>query len=163
MVQINNTEIRRNITEATGILDQKAPVELDSKVVSVIETNPRIIKHSNIFDGVVKTATAAATIYTTPADDDFFLTSVTLSWNKDVTCDATSVRVTAYTPAGFQATPVYVTLPSLTAQSGQIVVPFSYPLKLQRNSIITCVGAFTAGAMTEVAQITGYCQKSLRA
>lgn len=103
-------------------------------------------------------ATTSASIYTTPADKDFYLTNFSISIIKNATCDlATGSYLMTAIIDGQTIQLVRLPMLTLTAQEASISVDLDKPMKLDRNSIIGLSSAsFTAGAFVRAGTIQGY-------
>lgn len=111
---------------------------------------------------IVRFATAtyaASTIYTTPATEDFYLTSISFGLAKDATADPPTgtTRIIGTIDGAIQH---LLSIPVLTLTASQDVVTmnFTTPIKIDRNTAIQ-VAAFTSGSLGLLyrsATITGY-------
>lgn len=99
--------------------------------------------------------TGATTIYTTPADKDFYLTSVQISGAADATADNVEYTIECVTD-GVARSLIGLRKITTTAFTGQSSIAYLYPLKIDRNSIISVNTAFTVGAASKRGAITGY-------
>lgn len=109
------------------------------------------------------TATGSATILTTPANVDTYITGVHLSFIKDATCDVATnslVQITAIsqgTTYGLLSFPLI----TLTAQTGSDFAVFNPPLKVDRGTAIALTSAtFSAGIMLRFSKIFGYTEQT---
>ena len=94
---------------------------------------------------------------------DIYLTSISLSYIKDATCDLATgnIQVSVVPYDSNVATPIIRTaVISLTAQNGNVVLPLAYPLKLRPNSTILVTGNFTVGVMRREITVTGFTTSS---
>jgi len=102
-----------------------------------------------------KITTTSVTMLTTPADIDFYLCGYTLSVTKDVTADLTNTRLrgvingVSFDFAGISGL-------TTTAQNSSIAGDLSFPVKLDRNSTILLIGAFTVGTANQTASVYGF-------
>lgn len=142
--------------DAARILNSKQGQFLGDDVqgpVAVIH----IERYANIVRDVNSTSTGSITAYITPADKDFYLTSLCLSYSKNVTCDVATGRVPINVLVeGASRAVCAIACLTLTAESNVIFVEFKRPIKVDRNTSITCGATFTAGAMSRSIQLTGY-------
>lgn len=156
MAQIHNTETIKRILDEAGIQTSMddVPTQLASKVVPVLIANPPIF--STIGKDISEGSTGSTTIYTTPSDKDFYLTSMGLAYTKDAVCD--NVLVNGRVTNSDGTTVQLILLPSQTTTAGNDheILPLLYPLKLARSSNISMAGNFTAGTMNKRMFITGY-------
>lgn len=110
------------------------------------------------YANIVRTGTASnattATIYTTPSDADFYMTSVTISMIKDAT--ATSV----YSGVNFFINGVVYNFRidgfTLTAQADSLHCALPAPVKVDRNTAITAINSTNVANVTCRAVITGF-------
>jgi hypothetical protein len=125
-------------------------------LVPVITVDPivRIVRNGNT------SSTGTFTVYTTPSDKDFYLTAIELTMAKDVTCDAATGSVGMnITVDGVSVAVVTIAFITLTAQTSTVVVPFTFPIKVDRGTTITGSVTFTAGAMRRSCCIYGYTEE----
>ena len=112
-------------------------------------------RYSTIHKAQVGATTSPATIYTTPTDRDFYLTSVQLATTKDVVCDNVLAYVSVTVDAKVDNI-ISLLSNTITLSQDHAEMSFPYPLKIDRGIAMTIVGTFTAGAMIKRAQITGF-------
>lgn len=153
MAQINRSSVVNNPIQELNlsVAVDKAPTELAAVVQPVYIFNPRYSYVGKVGTGAT---TASVTIYTTPTAKEFYLTSVWLSYTKDVVCDCTSVSIQVYVDGATMYW--YLPVQSVTADSAGLSLALPFPLRLDKNSTIKVVGSFTAGAMTKTGSITGF-------
>jgi len=116
-------------------------------------------KVTNICKSNTRTSSGSATVYTTPSDEDFFLTSATLSVVKDATCDdATGATASiACIIGGGSQTLMAISGLVTTATAQTLSLEFNPPIKVDRASNISVSGnTYTAGLKSRSASITGY-------
>jgi len=142
--------------DAARILNSKQGQFLGDDVQGPVAVIP-IRRYANIVRRVGSTTTGSATVYTTPADKDFYLTGIQVSFIKNATCDVASgpLRYTA-TVEGVSQGIISLALLTLTAQDQNAFVSFETPIKVDRNTAITTSNTFTAGAFVRECCITGY-------
>ena len=156
MAEVNNRAVLERIEKeafahpfAGGV-----PRKLNESIQPVLVANPKevvdIVKEGST------SATATSTIYTTPANADFYLTSTSLSITKDVNNDNTNVHISVVLPTGESVHVTRLMSQTLTADSHSILGVFNPPIKVKRGSNVTLGGAFAAGTMTKNAIITGF-------
>ena len=133
------------------------PSQLAEKVVPVMEVNPKLLRVCYVVGGRNDSTTGLKTVYTTPSDRDFYLTSIHLSLIANAACDIATggVNVTA-TVGGASKMIIGIPIITLTAQSGNQAITFDTPIKIDRNVAITVSGTFTAGVLVRTCTITGY-------
>lgn len=165
MSKINNSETTQEIIKAARLASAfQVPTELGNAVVPVVEVNPRLVRTANITRS--QTATySAATIYTTPTNQDFYLCSVTYSISKDVVSDAptsgTGIRIVV---DGANRDLALLSMITLTAQTLFLSYSLPFPIKVDRNTNIT-IPSITGslGVVYRSASITGYTVESSQA
>lgn len=102
------------------------------------------------------TLTTGGTIYTTPTDKDFYLTSCTLALAKDAACDQASGHIYLQVITG-GSTQSILTLPviTLTAQQSQISLS-NLNIKCDKNTaVFLAIGSMTAGLRSVSTSFTG--------
>lgn len=118
--------------------------EADKKICDIVRSS-------------VSSTTGTVTVFTTPANLDFYLNSVVAGYVKDATCDIAtgSINVQANVQGTTRA---FVLMPVLTttAQDDIVSVSFPAPIKIDRSAAITITGTFTAGAMSRAICISGF-------
>lgn len=123
--------------------------------VPVVETNPKMLRRCEI----VKTASAAnatsATIYTTPADKDFYLSAVGLSCIKDATSTSTLSSIVT-TVLGSSVVVIGIAGFTLTAQNDTMTLNFPVPIKVDRNVVISVNNSTNVANVTSRGSIAGY-------
>lgn len=152
MAQINNQQVTKGLADNADIqiARDKIPNELAEKIVPTFETNPKLLRRINIVASASANNAVTGTIYTTPIDKDFFLTSIDLSMIKDVT--STSIYTDVEIKINGQTkTILYINGFTLTVQNISKIISFPIPIKLDRNSTIT------VNNNTNVANISSYC------
>jgi hypothetical protein len=161
MAQVYNSDLLKELRDASKLqqLSESIPNQLDTKIVPVIEVNPKLLRVVNIIRGTAKTTTGSATIYTTPTDRDFYLTAITFAVTKNAACDVASGRygLQMYIDGAAQVIGM-VSVQTLTASDIATSMTFDTPIKIDRNtSIVTAGGvSFTAGAMITTTSILGF-------
>lgn len=151
MVANNNSEISREIIDAlqSQLGAEGMPTKVSDTIQLSVEVNPKLLRRCDI----IKQVSSASTIYTTPADKDFFVNTVHLGIAKDVADTGTAASITCVVNG---ATVTLLTIPgiTLTADAQNVVIPFPVPIKVDRN---TAVAFAVAGSYTAVrASITGF-------
>lgn len=154
MVTATKSGVLKRIWDILGIQlgSDTLPVAVSNNIQPVVEVGNRT---SNISKSGTANTTASATIYTTPANQDFFLTSLFISYVKDAAHDGTSVYAQVTNEFGLTVN-WYLLLVPTTAGQDAIFIEFPYPIKLNRNSTINLNGSFTAGTSTKSLTFTGY-------
>lgn len=158
MEQINNNETIRECSNVLGYQVQEIPKLDTSKILLVAEVNPKMSRRSNISRGTSRTTSGGLTVYTTPADKDFYLTHISYGLIKDATCDLASGESSVTgTIEGASQKLINIPVLTLTAQNTFISTDFAMPIKLDRNTAIsTSSTAYTAGSKVVSVAIQGY-------
>jgi len=159
MAKIYNSECTKGLAQNAGIQQNvdKVPNELAEKIVPVFETNPELLRKGFVRHA---TLTADATLYTTPTNQDFYLTNIVLSNTKDAASDCSGVHISA-TINGANVRLCQITGITLTAGSMNISRTFKEPIKIDRGTNITVSHLTGAGAvLATYASIAGYLDES---
>jgi len=130
----------------------KTPTTIKDDIQPVVSLNPTIT--DKVFYKT-ETATSESTIYTTPTDKDFYITFANLAITKNVTNDNIVVVIRAYVD-GIYRTILAINSQTLTVHSFAVTQAFIYPLKVDRGTNITILGAFAAGAISKAATVGGF-------
>jgi len=154
MVRINRSSVLLNTQDILLLQsgNQAPPIEANNSIQPVVEVGPTF---SNIVKRSVNTNTGTSTIYTTPADKDFYMTGFSHSVTKNATSDNTLCLLNVIIGGATLAISA-LQFQTLTAASDHIEMTFPYPLKIDRNSIIAHNGTFGAGAMSKICVIYGF-------
>jgi hypothetical protein len=160
MVQIVNSDVIQNLVNDCGLQSANGvPTQLSNQVVPVVNITPRQI--SNVAIGGTNSGTGAVTLYTTPVDRDFYLTSASVGYAKSAACDMGDgfIYLKVYI-RGLQVNVCIAPAMALTAEKNNVAISYTAPLKLDRNSTITIAAqSFTAGALLRMGTFTGFCEK----
>jgi len=121
--------------------------------VVFIESSVNVIRNqSSAISGTM-------TVYTTPTDKDFYLSSANISLMKDVVCDMATgnvlMNVVPFTD-GVARDLLRSPIITLTAQTINREINFDPSIKLPRNCVLSVSGTFTAGVCVRCGGITGY-------
>jgi len=162
MANIYNSELTKQLIDGAKLQTGRdtIPNQIAEKVVPVMEVNPKLLRRTTI----VRTVATAGTIYTTPTNQDFYLTGVQYSLTKDATCDLATGRSTINAVIGGLATEIigHVTI-TLTAYNQTITKVFDHPLKIDRGTNITCSITTTAGVCVRFFSINGFIDETSNA
>jgi len=157
MAQINNGELIKGMRDNAKILqNESAPNQLAEKVVPVMETNPLLLRRINIHKLANAANATSATIYTTPTDRDFYLTSVSLDLIKDVTATSLNSSVNVTVKGGVSQAILVLRTTTLTIETQNAVLLLPIPMLLERGSNITVTNTTNVANVTASAIITGY-------
>jgi hypothetical protein len=158
MVQIKNNDTIKEIIKGANIqTNEQIPLELARSVVPTMEVNPALLRKANIVrGGTANTSSSTSSVYTTPTDRDFYLTSVNYFITKDAASDnASNTVIINVAESGDQ---VLISVPAITATALTYgtSLTFSHPIKLTRGTTVRMSSSFTAGVLIRSLNITGY-------
>ena len=159
MVRINNSDLTNELRDVAKIQvgADIIPNILSNQVVPVIDVNPKHARILNITSGASTSATGASTIYTTPTDKPFYLTTIGFAFIKDVVCDiATGAMTVKVVINGASQNIIIIPIITLTAQSGVYQIDLPKPMLLDRGSTVFMSATFGAGVLSRAGYITGY-------
>lgn len=153
MAQINRSSIIQNSADLMNLQSgrDKLPAVSIDNVQPVIEVGP---KFSNITRHTSSNATGSVTIFTTPLDKDFYITSAFLTLTKDATSDNVSTGILIY-QGGTTRDILNIRSQTTTTLTMVLTNNYSYPIKCDRGTNITLFGTMSAGTMQKEAGITG--------
>lgn len=103
----------------------------------------------------VTNTNSALAIYTGTPTEDFYLQSVQLSIQSDVTADDTSAVINI-TQDGATLPVAVIAKLATSAQTREIAVSFPTPIKCDRNTNVRLTHTFTVGASATRAVVVGY-------
>lgn len=157
MVENNNSELTQELRKAIRLYGMNIPSKVQDTIIPVVEINPSLLRTVSVIRSSTKSTTGTGTIYTTPSNQDFYLTSATLTLIADAACDNTSVVLKTIVDGASSGRDVLIIgKPTLTATQITQTIALKYPIKVDRNTAITYGGTFTVGAMTVSVSIHGY-------
>lgn len=161
MVTINNSELFKELKDGSKLqqLTDIVPSQLQNIVVPVMEVNPKLLRRCNIVRSLDLTNSSNATIYTVPADRDFFLCGATLSVIKDVTATSVKSRIEIFA-SGIVTNILTIVGLSLTVQSETISSFLPFPVRIDKGSIIKLSNSTNVANVTSSACICGYYEDS---
>lgn len=151
MVSHENSKITERMHEDTFISPVSA---LPKELAPVLVCNPRRFVNV-VVEGNSGATQTAKTIYTTPSTKDFYLTSLTLSHQSNVTADNVEIVVKGYVN-GEQVNLILFRKLTTTVTEGTTSLSLPIPLKLDRGSIISYRNVFTVGASAGSVVVMGY-------
>ena len=161
MATIQNHELTTELVKGSKLNSnfEQVPMQLAEKIVPVMEVNPKLLRRTSILRENNRSTSGTFTIYSTPSNQDFYLTGLYVSFIKDVVCDtATNSQgyyVGCYIDGSLRQLVEFPVI-TLTAQEGRIYLEFTKPIKIDRNTAITMPGTFTAGVCLRNAIVYGY-------
>lgn len=164
MTKIYNSEVLRGLAKDAGIQQSvdKTPNELAEKIIPSFETNPKLVRDGKVLGSAVRTTSGDATILTTNATNETYVTGLNFCMIKDAACDKVSGHISVSTTINSLSTilaaiPVLVT----TAQDTNLVIQFKHPIKIDKNvTIVFALCTYTAGLCMRSAVIYGYEKES---
>lgn len=162
MAKINNQEVIKGLIANADIqiaLD-KIPNELAEKIVPTFECNPLLMRRINVLKTSERTTTGLTTIYTIPADKDFFLVGVQMSNTSSATADNTTLTCNITLEGDTNVNILFLEKTTLTAYTNTINMILPLPIKLKRGSNITYGSAFTVGSSVTSLTFFGYLLES---
>jgi len=157
MTNVNNAQTIKELVKAGNLQVgfDEVPNKLANAIVPVIETNPRLLRVGNIHRFNVATNALSATIYTTPANQDFYLTSIQCNYIKDASATSLASWVDAII-GGFRTRLIGFTTLTTTAGTDSSSISFPVPILIDRNTTILVNNNTNVGAVSCHACITGY-------
>lgn len=152
MAVIRRGTIPNNFVSTMKLDQGSTPNEASEKIVLTFDYAN--VKFCDIVRNVARTATGVSTIYTTPTDQDFYLSSVSVQLIADATNDSTSgfVRATIGGASRFFLITKFATTATQSAMQWNLPVP----IKIDRGTNITVEYTSTAGAMNVNGTIVGF-------
>jgi len=156
MVEVQNTEVINNLAkELKESNPNMVPRSVMDKIQAVIIANVDHKENTLVFDAN-RTTTGTTTIFTTPADKDFYLIACSMNYTADVTADSILYSLQAV-PFGDVSTQfLSLRKNTVTLQNDNVNISFPIPIKLARSSIISMSQSFTVGASAMDGQIFGF-------
>jgi hypothetical protein len=139
MATIYNSELSKEIIEGANIAiaRDRIPIELAEKVVPVMEVNPKLLKRCNYSGASLGTA---GTILTAALDRDTFITGGCLSICKIAADTGTNAQL-RITSNGVSFNILLIAGVTLTANNATVAVNLNPPIKADRGTAITTIGA----------------------
>ncbi len=154
MRHFNNT-INKSMSDTFNLKGESTD-EINDVIVPVIVVEPKI----DIIKNTVVVNATSGTVYTTPTDKDFFLTSASLSVAKDVTSTSTFTRLKIVVD-GISLIILSIATMTLTVQNDSISNSFK-PIKLDRNSTIQILNSTNVATLNTEATIQGYTVETVK-
>lgn len=154
MVEHQSKEVVDKISQDLKIQPAlRIPREIEDKIKLVYNVNPE--NHVNIVKSVSRTTTGTVTIFATPTDRDFYITSVFLQNQSDSAADNIfgDVRVTIN---GVAVTLLIFQKITLTVFNYNTSISFFNPIKIDRGTNVTLNNTFGLGVSVSQGGITGY-------
>ena len=152
MVQHRNPSI---VEDSRRIFNTMIDDHLTDQISPVIQPTIEIKPFANIVRNTSRGSTGTSTIFLTPTDKDFYLTSVGMSGQFDVVADNTAIEIRAAIN-GVTRTLIDIRKLTLTPVTVQQFVSYNMPIKIDKGSTIILTSTFTVGAGSFSGFITGY-------
>ena len=142
--------------DAMRIFNTKSFDNISSEVSPIIQPTIEIKRYANLILSSTATTTGAISI-SSPADKDFYVTGIQISYSKNVTCDIASGRMSvSVNIEGVSKHIIGFAVQTLTAENDSLSTQYTTPIKVDRGSTFSMSGSFTAGALVRVMNIQGY-------
>jgi len=157
-MKITNSDTVKELQEAAGLqfaMDMEEK-DIQKLIVPTIEINPKLLRFCNIVRNATASNATTATIFTTPANQDFYLIAAQMSMIKDASATSLASSIDL-TPEGAQLASIMVIRGiSLTAQNDSLTISFPVPLKLERNTTITINNTTATATVVSSGMIVGF-------
>lgn len=131
--------------------------EVRDEIVAVVP----LIPVANIVKQAVRTTSGSVTVYTTPADREFFLSALTMSYECNAACDTLGIECYIYVD-GVQIPFVRLNKLTLTARADSMTWSFPNPIRIDKNSVISFYCTYSAGSCSFNGTIVGYLEETNR-
>ncbi len=160
MAKIYNSDVTKGLADSAGIQinTDKIPNELAEKIVPTFETNPEQLRKTTIVVHNTGTNATATTIYTTPANQDFYLTGYDLSLSK--TAAAASARGYLMFTTNGVSRRIYIQGEATTALQAGTRGFLNHPIKIDRSTNIQIGLPVAEATISMSATIFGYVNES---
>lgn len=155
MEQINNDNTIKASSATLGHQVENTPLLDTSKISLVSDVNPSHNRFCDVAVAATLTNGTSQTIYTTPTDKDFYLTSANCSVIKDVTSTSTDTTIVV-TIGGSTTAVLRIAGITLTAQSGSMSQTFNTPIKIDRGTGISLQNTTNVANINAKGCITGF-------
>ena len=141
------------VEDANRIFNFKADT-IPANVVDVILPTVAISRYANIVVNAIDAVTGSLTVFTTPSDKDFYLTSIHMSEGGTSTNDGTVVFVSAVIGGATRRLIQHCILQ--IGHFNNSTITYNTPVKIDRNTSIIIVSSFTTGSGNKACSLTGY-------
>jgi len=152
MTEIKGGIAKEQIAEEFFFSSAEAPQQVANTVQPVFNVGD---KYSNVVASGELVATGSTTVYTTPTEEDFYLTNAYLNSQCDSACDSTEINLNVVV-GGKSCELIHFMKFSASSYSRFEDMSFPFPIKLDRNSAITITHTYAAGNATVGASIVGF-------
>lgn len=156
MIRINSGELKKAFSDNTKTqLAEQVNLVDNSKVIPVVDVTPWNNKSADIVRFNVATNSTTSTIYTTPSNQDFYLTGAVLSTIKDATATSTNSGLNVVINGQTLAL-LSISSLTLTAQNQTVSLSLSVPVKIDRGTNITVTNGTNVANVTSRGNIVGF-------
>jgi len=156
MVNNNNSSLTKELIEGGRLqVIQGVPQSINNFIQPVMEVNPKLLRACNIVKRATATNATTATIYTTPATQDFYLVAAAISYIKDVTSTSVFSRINI-TIDGVNVTLLEIPGITLTPATGQMSLNLTFPIKIDRGTNISVNNSTNVANINAIGTIVGY-------
>ena len=155
MVEIQSKEVIDKISDELKIQPALAiPRELDKNIKLVYGVNPPKISNVHKFKELLNGTTT--TIFITPPDQDFFLTSMSLSMIKDVVSTSIETSIKGNIFGGPLIRLLAIAGITVTAQNATINMTLPRPLLMERGNNIILTNSTGVAVIHSFCTINGF-------
>lgn len=157
MVKIYNPDLFKEIQRKFNLKGEEISETYDG-IMPCVNIKPRI--------NVVASATLAdsgatsASIYSVPSDKDFYVTSVSLSYSKDVNATTTYFAIYANVDGSTKYLAWIATVAGV-AEHDSLTLAFPYPIRIDKAGTIGVVVSANVASFRMAGGITGYYEDTL--
>lgn len=144
----------QQVKELVDALKLDRNVEKIPAAIPVVETNPKLLKNLLINSNTASNATSA-TVFSTPATQDYYLCAFTLSWCKDATATATLCALNVTVDGAVKITGRISGI-TLVATEQTLSVTLPHPIKVDRGTNINITNNNNVANVVASATIFGY-------
>ena len=138
MATIYNSDLSHELRDGAKISSRdEIPQELGKTVVPVMEVNPKLLRVCNWWRGAIG---AASTITTTPTDRDTYIVAAHLGIYKLAADTGTDVQLRCIVD-GLSHNLLVIPGITLNANTTCLSISFPIPIKVDRGSVISTIGA----------------------
>lgn len=153
MVENQNRLVTERLSNDLKIQTLEVPTKVAASIVPVVVSNPE--RTIDILKSASTTATGGVAIYSTPSNQDFYISAVAISAEKDAACDNTGVVINCVVNgATVSILNIAFRLGVAQAQTATLTLPI--PIKVDRGTTMYVAGNFAAGNMTLKGNVLGY-------
>lgn len=164
MATIYNSELSRELIDGGKIQTSRdnIPTQIADKVVPVMEVNPKLLRRCTIVRRSTAISALTSTIYTTPANGDFYISALEIAYSADAAATTTNFTITATIDG---ASRIIAELRRVTgaADKDSLYLGFPIPIKIDRNTIIAINSATADVSFLGAGIIYGYLSESSKA